>query len=96
MVACVFETGPSGERGGVAGPVLGSCGGTAMRAVWITKAGGPAALEVREAADPEPGPGQVLECGMCREGHECTVQSGIKRCLFSNNALMAVRVPGPP
>ena len=30
-----------------------------MRAVWITKAGGPAALEVRETADPEPGPGQV-------------------------------------
>ena len=30
-----------------------------MRAVWITKAAGPAALEVREAADPEPGPGQV-------------------------------------
>jgi synaptic vesicle membrane protein VAT-1 len=30
-----------------------------MRAVWITRAGGPAALEVRETADPEPGPGQV-------------------------------------
>jgi synaptic vesicle membrane protein VAT-1 len=30
-----------------------------MRAIWITKAGGPAALEVRETADPEPGPGQV-------------------------------------
>jgi synaptic vesicle membrane protein VAT-1 len=30
-----------------------------MRAVWITKAGGPAALAVRETADPEPGPGQV-------------------------------------
>jgi NADPH:quinone reductase-like Zn-dependent oxidoreductase len=31
----------------------------AMRAIWITKAGGPEALEVRETADPEPGPGQV-------------------------------------
>src|SRR5258705_6840648 len=30
-----------------------------MRAVWITRAAGPGALEVREAADPEPGPGQV-------------------------------------
>ena len=30
-----------------------------MRAVWITRAAGPEALEVREAADPEPGPGQV-------------------------------------
>lgn len=30
-----------------------------MRAIWITKAGGPEVLEVREAADPEPGPGQV-------------------------------------
>jgi synaptic vesicle membrane protein VAT-1 len=30
-----------------------------MRAVWITRAGGPAALAVRETADPEPGPGQV-------------------------------------
>jgi NADPH:quinone reductase-like Zn-dependent oxidoreductase len=31
----------------------------AMRAVWITGPGGPGALEVRETADPEPGPGQV-------------------------------------
>jgi NADPH:quinone reductase-like Zn-dependent oxidoreductase len=31
----------------------------AMRAVWITRHGGPEALEVRETADPEPGPGQV-------------------------------------
>jgi synaptic vesicle membrane protein VAT-1 len=31
----------------------------AMRAVWITKPGGPEALEVRETADPKPGPGQV-------------------------------------
>jgi synaptic vesicle membrane protein VAT-1 len=30
-----------------------------MRAIWITKAGGPEVLEVREAADPVPGPGQV-------------------------------------
>ena len=30
-----------------------------MRAVWITRPGGPGALEVRETADPEPGPGQV-------------------------------------
>jgi NADPH:quinone reductase-like Zn-dependent oxidoreductase len=30
-----------------------------MRAVWITRTAGPEALEVREAADPEPGPGQV-------------------------------------
>jgi len=30
-----------------------------MRAVWITRPGGPESLEVREAADPEPGPGQV-------------------------------------
>jgi synaptic vesicle membrane protein VAT-1 len=30
-----------------------------MRAVWITRHGGPGALQVREAADPEPGPGQV-------------------------------------
>jgi synaptic vesicle membrane protein VAT-1 len=30
-----------------------------MRAVWITRPAGPGALEVREAADPEPGPSQV-------------------------------------
>ena len=30
-----------------------------MRAIWITKTGGPEALELREAADPEPGRGQV-------------------------------------
>ena len=30
-----------------------------MRAIWITKAGGPEALELRETADPEPGRGQV-------------------------------------
>ena len=30
-----------------------------MRAVWITRPGGPGALAVRETADPEPGPGQV-------------------------------------
>jgi synaptic vesicle membrane protein VAT-1 len=30
-----------------------------MRAVWITRHGGPEALEVRETADPVPGPGQV-------------------------------------
>jgi len=30
-----------------------------MRQVWITKRGGPEVLEVREAADPVPGPGEV-------------------------------------
>jgi NADPH:quinone reductase-like Zn-dependent oxidoreductase len=30
-----------------------------MRAVWITRPGGPDALAVRETADPEPAPGQV-------------------------------------
>jgi NADPH:quinone reductase-like Zn-dependent oxidoreductase len=30
-----------------------------MRAVWITKAGGPEVLEVRVAPDPTPGPGEV-------------------------------------
>ena len=30
-----------------------------MRAIWITRPDGPDALEVRDAADPEPGPGQV-------------------------------------
>jgi NADPH:quinone reductase-like Zn-dependent oxidoreductase len=30
-----------------------------MRAVWITRHGGPEVLEVRETPDPEPGPGQV-------------------------------------
>jgi NADPH:quinone reductase-like Zn-dependent oxidoreductase len=30
-----------------------------MRAIWITKAGGPGALELRETADPEPAAGQV-------------------------------------
>lgn len=30
-----------------------------MRAVWITKPGGPEVLEVREGPDPEPGPGEV-------------------------------------
>lgn len=30
-----------------------------MRAIWITRHGGPEALEVRETADPAPGPGQV-------------------------------------
>jgi len=31
-----------------------------MRQVWIPRTGSPDVLEVREAADPEPGPGQVL------------------------------------
>jgi NADPH:quinone reductase-like Zn-dependent oxidoreductase len=31
-----------------------------MRQVWITRRGGPEVLEVREAADPTPGPGEVL------------------------------------
>ncbi|MFF5290036.1 synaptic vesicle VAT-1 family membrane protein [Paractinoplanes globisporus] len=30
-----------------------------MRAIWITKAGGPEVLAVRESADPTPGPGEV-------------------------------------
>jgi NADPH:quinone reductase-like Zn-dependent oxidoreductase len=30
-----------------------------MRAIWITRHGGPEVLEVREGPDPEPGPGQV-------------------------------------
>jgi synaptic vesicle membrane protein VAT-1 len=30
-----------------------------MRAIWITKAGGPEVLEVRESPDPQPGPGEV-------------------------------------
>jgi NADPH:quinone reductase-like Zn-dependent oxidoreductase len=30
-----------------------------MRAIWITKPGGPDVLEVRETPDPTPGPGQV-------------------------------------
>ncbi len=36
-----------------------------MRAIWITKAGGPEALEVRETADPAPGRGQVRIAGLC-------------------------------
>jgi synaptic vesicle membrane protein VAT-1 len=31
-----------------------------MRQVWITATGGPEVLQVREAPDPEPGPGEVL------------------------------------
>jgi synaptic vesicle membrane protein VAT-1 len=30
-----------------------------MRAVWITRSGGPEVLAVRETADPEPGPGEI-------------------------------------
>jgi len=30
-----------------------------VRAVWQVKNGGPEVLEVRETADPEPGPGEV-------------------------------------
>jgi NADPH:quinone reductase-like Zn-dependent oxidoreductase len=30
-----------------------------MRAIWITKRGGPEVLAVRETADPQPGPGEV-------------------------------------
>lgn len=30
-----------------------------MKQIWITRAGAPEVLEVREAADPEPGPGEV-------------------------------------
>src|SRR5689334_23431770 len=30
-----------------------------MRAVWLTKAGGPEVLTVRETPDPSPGPGEV-------------------------------------
>jgi NADPH:quinone reductase-like Zn-dependent oxidoreductase len=32
-----------------------------MRAIWITKAGGPQALQVRESADPEPGRRRILQ-----------------------------------
>ena len=49
-----------------------------MRAIWITKHGGPEVLQVREQPDPEPGPGEVRvrvrACGlnfaelMAREG----------------------------
>src|SRR5262245_43665239 len=31
-----------------------------MRQVWITRRGGPEVLEMREAPDPAPGPGEVL------------------------------------
>src|SRR5688500_4792267 len=31
-----------------------------MRQVWITRRGGPEVLQVREAPDPVPGPGEVL------------------------------------
>ena len=31
-----------------------------MKQIWITRAGGPDVLELREAADPVPGPGEVL------------------------------------
>jgi NADPH:quinone reductase-like Zn-dependent oxidoreductase len=31
-----------------------------MKQIWISRAGGPDVLEVREAADPVPGPGEVL------------------------------------
>jgi len=31
-----------------------------MRQVWITRRGGPEVLQVREAPDPTPGPGEVL------------------------------------
>jgi NADPH:quinone reductase-like Zn-dependent oxidoreductase len=30
-----------------------------MRAIWITRPGGPEALAVRDTADPDPAPGQV-------------------------------------
>src|SRR5919201_990213 len=30
-----------------------------MRAIWVTRFGGPEVLEVRDAHDPEPGPEQV-------------------------------------
>jgi NADPH:quinone reductase-like Zn-dependent oxidoreductase len=40
---------------GVSAPWAGGC----VRAIWITRHGGPEVLEVRETADPEPGPGQV-------------------------------------
>jgi len=40
-----------------------------MRAIWITKSGGPKALQVREAADPQPEPGEVrvrvAAAGLC-------------------------------
>src|SRR5215813_4776943 len=32
---------------------------SSMRAVWITKHGGPEVLAVRETPDPQPGPGEV-------------------------------------
>ena len=34
-----------------------------MRAIWITRHGGPEVLQVRETPDPPPGPGKVrLRC----------------------------------
>ena len=30
-----------------------------MRQIWITRVGGPEVLEVREAQDPTPGPGEL-------------------------------------
>ena len=40
-------------------PVCGPGPEGCVRAIWITRHGGPEVLEVRETADPEPGPGQV-------------------------------------
>src|SRR5690349_9788713 len=49
---------PSSELGhGV--PVTVGLWGEAMRQIWISKKGPPEVLQVREAADPAPGPSQV-------------------------------------
>src|SRR5512143_4289192 len=34
--------------------------GGRMRAIWVSRHGGPEVLEVRDTPDPRPGPGQVL------------------------------------
>src|SRR5690349_16952557 len=48
-----------GEPRAEAAPPQGNRRGGAMKAIWITKYGGPEVLAVRDGPDPEPGPGEV-------------------------------------
>ena len=62
-----------------------------MRAVWITRPGGPEALEVRETADPGPGPEhEVLRAEGCT--HPIDLTSGQRR----RPARLATQVLGIP
>ena len=77
-----------------------------MRAIWITKAGGPEVLEVRETPDPVPKPGEVrIRTGACglnfaelmARTDPVTMRNSITPTLaLANDQLRAAEALSPP